>query len=129
VRLGGSARPAACRWAPRVPGAHLGHQLAVLGVDAGDGPEVAAGAEDLVELAVPQHVQVLVGHEHLEGVHPLLPHQCLHLRPHLRRDGGSAGWGDPLPARCGARSPPTWGRDRCPAHGDRRRRICAPTPG
>ncbi|TNN63009.1 hypothetical protein EYF80_026737 [Liparis tanakae] len=37
----------------------------------------------LVELRVPQHHRILVGHVHLEGVHAVLPHQGLHLVAHL----------------------------------------------
>lgn len=62
---------------------HLGHQLSVLSVDACDGPDVLTGLQRLVELRVPQHHHVFVGHEHLEGVHSMLPHQGLHLVTHL----------------------------------------------
>lgn len=66
---------------------HLGHQLAVLGVHSGDGADVLAVLQNLEELAVSQHEHVLIGHEHLEGVHPFFPHQRLHLGLHLQGRG------------------------------------------
>lgn len=62
---------------------HLCHQLSVLSVDASDGPDVLTGLQRLVELRVPQHHHIFVGHEHLERVHSVLPHQGLHLATHL----------------------------------------------
>lgn len=62
---------------------HLCHQLSVLSVDTCDGPDVFTGLQRLVELRVPQHHHVFVGHEHLERVHSVLPHQGLHLITHL----------------------------------------------
>jgi len=74
--------------------AHLSHQLSVLGVHAGNGPDVLAGLQGLVELRVLQHHAVLVSHVHLEGVDPMLPHQGLHLTAHLeeRTNVVGAGW-------------------------------------
>lgn len=68
--------------APPLP--HLGHQLAVLGVHPGDGADVLAVLHHLEELAVSQHEHVLIGHEHLKGIHPFFPHQRLHLGLHLQ---------------------------------------------
>ena len=67
-------------------GPHLRHQLPVLGVDPGHGADVLAVLQGLEELAVPQHELVLVGHEELEGVDPVLPHQLLHLSLHLEEE-------------------------------------------
>lgn len=64
--------------------AHLCHQFPVLSVDSRYGPNVLAVLQGLEELAVPQHEHVLIGHEHLEGIHPFLPHQLLHLSSYLR---------------------------------------------
>lgn len=62
---------------------YLCHQLSILGMDACDGPDVLTGLQCLVQLRVPQHHHVFVGHEHLEGVDPMFPHQGLHLVTHL----------------------------------------------
>lgn len=63
---------------------HLGHQLSVFSVDSGNGTDVLTGLQSLVELWIPQHHHVFVGHEHLEGVHSMFPHQGLHLIKYLR---------------------------------------------
>lgn len=58
---------------------HLSHQLSILSMNPCHGSDVFAGLQCLVELSIPQHHQVFIGHEHLEGVHPVLPNQGLHL--------------------------------------------------
>lgn len=63
--------------------AHLRHQLSILGVDSGYGSDVLTVLQGLEELTVPQHERVLIGHEHLEGIHSFLSHQLLHLSTHL----------------------------------------------
>lgn len=45
---------------------HLCHQLSILSMDACNGSDVLTGLKRLVELRVPQHHHVFVGHEHLE---------------------------------------------------------------
>lgn len=62
---------------------HLSHQLSILSVDPRHCPDVFAGLQRLVELSIPQHHQVFIGHEHLEGVHPVLPNQGFHLATDL----------------------------------------------
>lgn len=64
---------------------HLCHQFSVLGMDSCDGSNVLTVLQHLEELAVPQHEHVLIGHEHLEGVHSFLSHQLLHLGSHLQK--------------------------------------------
>ena len=63
---------------------HLCHQFPVLSVDSCYSSDVLTVLQSLEELAVPQHEHVLIGHEHLEGIHSLLPHQLLHLSSHLQ---------------------------------------------
>lgn len=62
---------------------NLGHQLPVLSMYTAYGSDVLTVLQGLEQLAVPQHVHVLVSHVHLEGVHSFFSHQCLHLSPHL----------------------------------------------
>lgn len=62
---------------------NLGDQLPVLSVDPCNGPNVLTVLQGLEEFAVPQHERLLVGHEHLEGVHSFLSHKFLHLISHL----------------------------------------------
>lgn len=61
----------------------LGHELPILSMDSGDCSNVLASMQHLVQLTVPKHIQVFVGHEHLERVDTLLPYQCLHFCFHL----------------------------------------------
>lgn len=63
---------------------HLCDQFPVLSVDSCYSADVLAVLQSLEELAVLQHEHVLVGHEHLKGIHSFLSHQRLHLRPHLQ---------------------------------------------
>ena len=68
------------------PGVALGHQprlelrhdVAVLGMDERDRPELRAAPERREQLVVVDHQRALVGHEVLEGVDPALGHR-LHL--------------------------------------------------
>lgn len=62
---------------------YLRNQLSILGMDAGHSTDILTVLQGLKQLAVPQHVHVLICHEHLEGVHPFVPHQRLHLSPNL----------------------------------------------
>lgn len=71
---------------------HLCHQFSVLGVDSCDRSDVLTVLQSLEELAVPQHEHVLIGHEHLEGVHSFLSHQFLHLSSHLQEGEESMWW-------------------------------------
>lgn len=64
---------------------HLCHQLAVLSVDSCDSSDVLTVMQRLEELTVSQHEHVLVGHEHLKGIHSMLSHQLLHLSSYLQR--------------------------------------------
>lgn len=54
----------------------------------GDGAELLAPLERLVQLGVVQLPEVLVGHEHLERVDSVLRAQLLHLGLHFRRPPG-----------------------------------------
>lgn len=62
---------------------YLSHQFSILSMDPCYGANVLAVLQGLEELTVPQHVHVLIGHEHLKGIHSFLPHQLLHLSAHL----------------------------------------------
>lgn len=80
----------------------LGHELPIFSMDPGDRPNILASVQHLVQFAVPKHIQVLVGHEHLERVDTLLPHQglhfCFHLESRMQRqchvstEGQEADW-------------------------------------
>lgn len=61
----------------------LSHELPIFSMDSGDGSNILASMKHLVQFAVPKHIQVLVGHEHLKRVDSLLPHQGLHFHFHL----------------------------------------------
>lgn len=52
-------------------------------MDSGYSTDILTVLQGLEELTVPQHERVLVGHEHLEGIHSFLSHQLLHLSAHL----------------------------------------------
>lgn len=62
---------------------YLSNQLSILRMDTGHSTDVFTVLQGLEQLAVPQHVHVLIRHEHLKRVHPLVPHQRLHLSPNL----------------------------------------------
>lgn len=62
---------------------HLCHQLSILSMDTCDGSDVFTCLQHLIELRVPQHHHIFVGHEHLEWVHSMLPHQGFHLVTYL----------------------------------------------
>lgn len=63
--------------------AHLRHQFSILGVDSRYSSDVLTVLQGLEELTVPQHEHILIGHEHLEGIHSFLSNQLLHLSAHL----------------------------------------------
>lgn len=63
---------------------HLCDQFPVLSVDSCYSADVLTVLQSLEELTVPQHEHVLIGHEHLKGIHSFLSHQLLHLRSHLQ---------------------------------------------
>ena len=59
------------------------HQLAVLGVHRGHGAQLQTTLEAGDQGVVSGHDGVLVGHEVLETVHPMVSHQLTHLLGHL----------------------------------------------
>ena len=70
--------------------AHLGdlllqqvHQLAVLGMHRGHGPEFECALEAVHQRFVVAHDGILVGHEVLEAVHAFFLHQRAHVGAHL----------------------------------------------
>lgn len=63
---------------------HLCHQFPILSMHSCYSSDVLTVLQDLEELAVSQHVHVLIGHEHLKGIHSFLSHQLLHLSSHLQ---------------------------------------------
>lgn len=65
------------------PDLYLCDQLSILRMDTGHSTDILTVLQGLKQLAVPQHVHVLICHEHLEGVHTFVPHQHLHLSPNL----------------------------------------------
>ena len=63
-------------------------EIAVLGMDGGERPQLLAAPEALQHLLVGDHDGPLVGHEMLEAVDPMAGGQHPHLLPHLVRPPG-----------------------------------------
>lgn len=63
---------------------HLSHQFSILSMHSCYSSDVLTVLQGLEELTVSQHEHVLIGHEHLKGVHSFLSHQLLHLSSHLQ---------------------------------------------
>lgn len=63
---------------------HLCHQFPVLSMDSCYSSNVLTVLQGLEKLTVSQHEHVLIGHEHLKGIHSFLSHQLLHLSMYLQ---------------------------------------------